>query len=515
MNNFVKADVQLSPYSSLLSVLTNLSMSFFEFQIENPALANSICSPTSSIKDRQPDPIVTPVGSLAYDRNHGYSLEWNSMTEMEAWLNEEEESRLVEYVVKEKPSPTTNNWLTKTVYVCGRQLSGRKKNYLKKHTWSRKVECKKTGCSSRLIMKTYPGTSTILGHYKVEHSHPLGVKMPVIHMIEAETIRLASQDGMSVLKWVKDLRSQGHFVHLKTKSDPVPQGTQIEKDSFILIVQTRYQKECWQKWADNRLACIDATHNTIHYSGMRTSEVMHFVTLHYLELWELLKKWIRVAIKAEFDAYWEKIKLLAPPSLIVYFEKHWLNTPGLLSIDKTRTSLFYVTQICLLKCVNLEVKEHNAIEKRAESIPASAITPEKLEDGTQSPTAFNVQSQSDSELSHVIEELEHFDKTFLPPRKKVAPNQGSWRETADVIGVEVKGSKKRKHTDAYAGGEQSGSSAKPDAKVSLRSKVTKISQAVPVQLLQIPATAVPSVPQTFNISISMTQQHSAAFCMQP
>lgn len=53
-------------------------------------------------------------------------------------------------------------------------------------------------------------------------------------------------------------------------------------------------------------------------------------------------------------------------------------------------------------------------------------------------------------------------------KKKVAPNQGSWRETANVMGVEVKGSKKRKHTDAYAGGEQSGSSAKPDAKVPLK-----------------------------------------------
>ncbi|KAE9384492.1 hypothetical protein BT96DRAFT_745261, partial [Gymnopus androsaceus JB14] len=57
----------------------------------------------------------TPVGSLEYDRDHGYSLEWNSMTELEAWLNEEEESRL-----------------------------------------------------------TYPGTSTILGHYEAEHSHPTG-----------------------------------------------------------------------------------------------------------------------------------------------------------------------------------------------------------------------------------------------------------------------------------------------------------------------------------------------------
>ncbi|KAE9384491.1 hypothetical protein BT96DRAFT_950528 [Gymnopus androsaceus JB14] len=234
-------------------------------------------------------------------------------------------------------------------------------------------------------------------------------------------------------------------------------------------------------------------------------------------LWELLKKWIQVAIKAEFDAYWEKIKLLAPLSLIVYFEKHWLNDITTWSaIYRQDWNIFVLCDTNMLvkkfgfEGVNLEVKEHIAIEKRAESIPASAITPEKLEDGTQSLTAFHVQSQSDSELSHVIKELEHFDKTLLPPRKKVAPNQGSWRETANVMGVEVKGSKKRKHTDAYAGGEQLGSSAKPDAKVSLRSKVTKISQAVPaVQLLQIPAIAVPSVPPDLqHININDT----AALC---
>lgn len=86
-------------------------------------------------------------------------------------------------------------------------------------------------------------------------------------MIEEETIRLASQDGASVLEWVKKLREQGHFVELKTSSDMPPENSGLDCDSFVLIIQTQYQRECWQKHA-HRYAGIDATHNTTHYENM-------------------------------------------------------------------------------------------------------------------------------------------------------------------------------------------------------------------------------------------------------
>ena len=86
-------------------------------------------------------------------------------------------------------------------------------------------------------------------------------------MIEEETIRLASQDGASVLEWVKDLRKRGHFVELKTSSDAPPPNSGLEKESFVIIIQTQYQQECWRKNA-HRFAGIDATHNTTHYANM-------------------------------------------------------------------------------------------------------------------------------------------------------------------------------------------------------------------------------------------------------
>jgi len=85
--------------------------------------------------------------------------------------------------------------------------------------------------------------------------------------IEEETIRLASQDGASVLQWAEKLCEEGHFVTLKSFSDPPPPDSNLNSESFVLIIQTKYQRECWQKHG-HAFAGLDATHNTTHYENM-------------------------------------------------------------------------------------------------------------------------------------------------------------------------------------------------------------------------------------------------------
>jgi hypothetical protein len=86
-------------------------------------------------------------------------------------------------------------------------------------------------------------------------------------MIEEETVRLASQDGESVLKWVEVLCKRRHYVEIKSSSDEPPSNSNLDRGSFVLIIQTKYQQECWQKHG-HRFAGIDATHNTTHYENM-------------------------------------------------------------------------------------------------------------------------------------------------------------------------------------------------------------------------------------------------------
>lgn len=89
-------------------------------------------------------------------------------------------------------------------------------------------------------------------------------------MIEQETIRLAKSDGQSILLWAERLRrirKIGCHVILKSVSEPAPEGSELQPDSFVLIIQTPYQKESWRKHG-NQYAGIDATHNTTQCENM-------------------------------------------------------------------------------------------------------------------------------------------------------------------------------------------------------------------------------------------------------
>jgi hypothetical protein len=41
-------------------------------------------------------------------------------------------------------------------------------------------------------------------------------------------------------------------------------------------------------------------------------------------LWDLLKKWIQITDKAEFDATWVKIHEIAPSSFVNYLIQYWM-----------------------------------------------------------------------------------------------------------------------------------------------------------------------------------------------
>lgn len=70
----------------------------------------------------------------------------------------------------------------------------------------------------------------------------------------------------------------------------------------------------------------------------------HFVTTSYPELWGLMKGWIRLTDKNQFDKCWQEIKSLAPPSVVEYLQVNWLNEPQLWSaIYRQDRSVF---QIC-------------------------------------------------------------------------------------------------------------------------------------------------------------------------
>ncbi|KAJ3779843.1 hypothetical protein GGU10DRAFT_243477, partial [Lentinula aff. detonsa] len=169
---------------------------------------------------------------------------------------------------------------------------------------------KYAACSCRIIIKTYPGCSSILGRYIEEHTHALGetnarfcqipqetwddienliragTKLDAVleqvnensshprnkfisradvrrmeKLVEEENIRLGKKDGESVLAWARRLESEGSLLAFKASNAPPPPGSSVNETAFIFIIQTKYMREKWNEWG-NDFAGLDATHNT-------------------------------------------------------------------------------------------------------------------------------------------------------------------------------------------------------------------------------------------------------------
>jgi len=73
---------------------------------------------------------------------------------------------------------------------------------------------------------------------------------------------LHRDDGQSILQWVEWLK--GDILAFKSSAEAAPAGSGLDADSFVLILQTEYQREVFEK-EGHSFAGIDATHNTTHY----------------------------------------------------------------------------------------------------------------------------------------------------------------------------------------------------------------------------------------------------------
>ena len=97
-------------------------------------------------------------------------------------------------------------------------------------------------------------------------------------IVENEEIHLDDNDAISVRLWVAKLQQGGTAAFLKDRQDPSPQGSNIDNDTFLLCVQTEFQRVRFQARGSDFLS-IDATHNTTQYTGVQ------LYTLIVRDLW--------------------------------------------------------------------------------------------------------------------------------------------------------------------------------------------------------------------------------------
>jgi len=131
-----------------------------------------------SIPDNAESPTTSrSIGSFNHNRElGGFSLEWANLAKFETWRHVEEHASSIELVASSTYTLAGRklySWLQK--FVCGHQRSGGEKAYEKKHPEREyKVTTKKTGCHCQVLIKEYPHTSKVLGHYIADYDHKIG-----------------------------------------------------------------------------------------------------------------------------------------------------------------------------------------------------------------------------------------------------------------------------------------------------------------------------------------------------
>ena len=83
-----------------------------------------------------------------------------------------------------------------------------------------------------------------------------------------EKICLDNNNAILLQLWVLQLQHDGSVCLLKDKIDPAPPETGLSPDSFVLCIQTKFQKDCFLALGSDFVS-IDATHDTTQYEGLQ------------------------------------------------------------------------------------------------------------------------------------------------------------------------------------------------------------------------------------------------------
>jgi hypothetical protein len=87
-------------------------------------------------------------------------------------------------------------------------------------------------------------------------------------IVEDVQVRLDDNDAISLQLWLLRLQQGGDQCALKDRIDPPPPKSGLSEDSFVMCIQTKYQRDCFLALGMNFVS-IDATHNTTQYAGLQ------------------------------------------------------------------------------------------------------------------------------------------------------------------------------------------------------------------------------------------------------
>ena len=134
------------------------------------------------------------LGSITYDWEHSFNLEWDSLEAFKNWLDNEQTAKSIEL----RPSKIKHGsalYMANQIFCCAWNRMGGVKEYQKKTTQEQKIKSKRItgGCPSLVQIKTYPHTDIVLGKYISNHSHAIGMEnLKFIRMRDSTQEMIAS-----------------------------------------------------------------------------------------------------------------------------------------------------------------------------------------------------------------------------------------------------------------------------------------------------------------------------------
>ncbi|KAH9054207.1 hypothetical protein EDB87DRAFT_1551220, partial [Lactarius vividus] len=112
--------------------------------------------------------------------DHGFDLEWDSLEDFHKWRENEQRAHGIELHTAHTKRPCgsakqSTVFSQSHLFVCARQGTSGTKQYEKTtDRAARDTKRIESGCPCRIRIKIYPHTSTVLGRYDPDHSHPTG-----------------------------------------------------------------------------------------------------------------------------------------------------------------------------------------------------------------------------------------------------------------------------------------------------------------------------------------------------
>jgi len=102
-------------------------------------------------------------------------LEWLNLAAFDVWHQNEELAHSIE-LIKSTIARGGQVWTLRHIFMCSCEDGRRGSKYVKKHLERKqKIPSKKMGCPCNIVIKCYLDTERILGRYKRDHDHPIGI----------------------------------------------------------------------------------------------------------------------------------------------------------------------------------------------------------------------------------------------------------------------------------------------------------------------------------------------------